>query len=61
MDAWLEHFGIDSVQRHNPVSDAYATAQLLQLTLARAAHKGFETPASLIEIEKARRHLYQSG
>lgn len=61
MDACLERFGVDSIERHNPVSDAYATAQLLQITLARAAHKGFETPASLIELEKARRHLYQSG
>ncbi|EXI77948.1 MAG: DNA polymerase III subunit epsilon [Candidatus Accumulibacter appositus] len=58
MDAWLEHFGVVSIERHNPVSDAYALAQLLQLALARAAHKGFETPASLVELEKARRHLY---
>ena len=61
LDAWLSHFGIDSIQRHHPVSDAYATAQLLQLAIARASRKGFETPASLIDIEKARRHLYQSG
>lgn len=61
MDAWLEHFGIISIERHHPVSDAYGLAQLLQLTLARAAQKGFETPASLVELEKARRHLYPSA
>ncbi|RDE52255.1 MAG: hypothetical protein DVS81_00320 [Candidatus Accumulibacter meliphilus] len=61
LDTWLEHFGVPSIERHNPVSDAYATAQLLQLTLARAAQKGFETPASLIKLEKARRHLYPSA
>jgi len=61
LDTWLEHFGVPSIERHNPVSDAYATAQLLQLTLARAAQKGFETPASLIKMEKARRHLYPSA
>lgn len=61
LDAWLGHFGIDSIQRHHPVSDAYATAQLLQIAIAHASRKGFETAASLIDLEKARRHLYQSG
>lgn len=61
MDVWLDHFGVDSIARHHPVSDVYATAQLLQLSLARAARKGFETPVSLFEIEKAHRHLYQSS
>lgn len=61
LDAWLTHFEIDSIHRHNAVSDAYATAQLLQVTIARGARKGFETPASLLELEKARRHLHQSS
>jgi len=61
LDAWLTHFEIDSIHRHNAVSDAYATAQLLQVTIARGARKGFENPASLIELEKARRHLHQSS
>lgn len=61
LDDWLGLFAIDSIARHQPLSDAYACAQLLQITLARAAHKGFETPASLLELEKARRYLYQSG
>lgn len=61
MDVWLAHFDIESIKRHNAVSDAYATAKLLQVTIARAARDGFETPASLIELEKAHRHLYQSG
>lgn len=61
LDAWLTHFEIDSIHRHNAVSDAYAIAQLLQVTIARGARKGFETPASLLELEKARRHLHQSS
>jgi DNA polymerase-3 subunit epsilon len=61
LDAWLLHFGVDSIERHNALSDAFATAQLLQITMAHAARKGFETAASLRELEKARRHLYQSG
>jgi len=61
LDAWLEHFGIASIKRHDALSDAFATAQLLQIALANAASKGFDTPASLRELEKARRHLHQSA
>ena len=61
MDVWLAHFGVESGERHNAVFDAYATAKLLQVSMARAARKGFETPASLVELEKAHRHLYQSA
>ncbi|WP_313950859.1 3'-5' exonuclease [Accumulibacter sp.] len=61
MDSWLTHFGVDSIERHNAVSDAYATAMLLQITIARAARTGFETPTSLLGLEKAHRHLYQSA
>jgi DNA polymerase-3 subunit epsilon len=61
LDAWLNHFGIASIRRHDAVSDAYVTAQLLQITIASGARKGFATPASLLELEKARRHMHQSG
>ena len=61
LDGWLAHFGVESIDRHDALSDAFATAQLLQITIADAAHKGFDTPASLHALEKARRHLHQSG
>jgi len=61
LDAWLEHFGIDSIKRHDALSDAFATAQLLQIAMAHAASRGFDTPASLRELEKARRHMRQSA
>lgn len=61
MDRWLAHFDVESIERHNAVSDAYVTAKLLQVTIARAARDGFETPTSLLELEKAHRHLYQSA
>lgn len=61
LDAWLDHFAIASISRHNAVSDTYAIAQLLQITIASGARKGFATPASLLELEKARRHMHQSG
>jgi len=61
LDAWLEHFGIGSIRRHEALSDAFATAQLLQIAVAHAARKGIDTPASLREVEKARRHMRQSA
>ena len=61
LDGWLAHFDIESIKRHDVVSDAYATAKLLQITIARAARKGFDSPSSLLDLEKARRHLHQSG
>jgi len=61
LDKWLAHFDIESIQRHHVVSDAYVAAKLVQMTIARAARKGFVSPAGLLELEKARRHLHQSG
>lgn len=61
LDTWLDHFGIESIRRHDAVSDAYVAAQLLQIAIAAGARKGIETPAGLLELEKARRHMHQSG
>ena len=60
LDSWLQLFEIENILRHNAVSDAYATAKLLQAAIARAAQKGADTPASFIKIEKARRWMYES-
>jgi len=60
LDDWLELFGIDSFLRHNAVSDAYATARLLQVAIAAAIPKGADSPGSFIKMEKARRRLYES-
>ena len=59
LDDWLETFGIDSFLRHNAVSDAYATARLLQLAIAAGNQKGSDSPASFLEIEKARRWMHE--
>ncbi|HPT48983.1 MAG TPA: 3'-5' exonuclease [Accumulibacter sp.] len=61
LDPWLDHFAIESIRRHDALSDAYDTARLLQIAIAKAARKGFDTPASLLELEKARRHMHQDG
>ncbi len=60
LDSWLQLFDIENILRHNAVSDAYATAKLLQAAIARAGQKGADSPASLIEIEKARRWMHES-
>lgn len=60
LDAWLERFSIENLLRHNAVSDAYATAKLLQVAIAAAGRKAADTPAGFIKIEKARRWMYES-
>lgn len=60
LDSWLKLFEIENILRHNAVSDAYATAKLLQASMARAAQKGADSPDSFINIEKARRWMYES-
>jgi DNA polymerase-3 subunit epsilon len=60
LDDWLQHFEIENILRHNAVSDAYATAKLLQIAIAHGIHKGADSPASFIKIEKARRWMQQS-
>lgn len=60
LDDWLQHFEIENILRHNAVSDAYATAKLLQIAIAHGAHKGADSPASFIKIENARRWMHES-
>lgn len=51
LDEWLEVFDISSIQRHNALSDAFATAQLLQIALRRAAVSGARSPRQLEQFE----------
>jgi len=60
LDDWLGFLEIENILRHNAVSDAYATAQLMQVAIARGAQKGAATPASFLKIEKARRWMFES-
>ena len=60
LDEWLNLFGIENIQRHNAVSDAYATAKLLQVAMARGMHLDAGTPLRFFEIEKSRRSLRRS-
>jgi DNA polymerase-3 subunit epsilon len=60
LDDWLTLFDIETILRHNAVSDAFATAKLLQVAIAAGNQKGAGTPAALLKIEKARRWMLQS-
>jgi DNA polymerase-3 subunit epsilon len=61
LDDWLRLFDIENIQRHNAVSDAYATAKLLQVALAQGVQFELRSPADLIKVEKARRWKRQAG
>lgn len=56
LDKWLDAFGIQNFQRHNAISDCLATAQLLQLTLQRAAERGIHSPQGLAATERMQRN-----
>ena len=57
LDAWAQQFGIENHARHNALADALATAQLLQVVLARAIAAGMTTLADLQRIESDQRWL----
>lgn len=59
LDHWLKLFAIETILRHNAVSDAYATAKLLQVAIAAGNQKAVLAPACFIRIEKARRWMNQ--
>ena len=53
LDNWLTRFGIRSFSRHHAVSDAFATAQLLQVTLHQASASDMRERAQLAQAEAA--------
>jgi DNA polymerase-3 subunit epsilon len=57
LDAWLGVFGIEAYARHDALSDALATAQLLQVVLAEAQRRGVRTLRELTGHERAQREL----
>ena len=59
LDDWLKLFAIENIMRHNAVSDAYATAKLLQVAIGAGNQRGVVSPAGLIRQEKARRWMDQ--
>ena len=59
LDDWLNLFAIENIMRHNAVSDAYATAKLLQVAISACNQRGVASPAGLLRQEKARRWMDQ--
>lgn len=57
LDEWMDGLGIVNQSRHNALADALATAQLLQVVLARAMSQGITTLAGLIKLEQDQRWL----
>ncbi len=57
LDDWTRHHGIDNHARHNALADAYATAQLLLIVMARAAANGERRLSDLIAASTAQRWL----
>lgn len=59
LDDWMDLFGINNLARHNALADALATAQLLQISLARAAAEGITRFDELLKLERDQRWLRQ--
>lgn len=57
LDAWLEAFGIVNVKRHDALSDALATAQLLQVLMFHGEAQGLRSAAALIEAARSQEWL----
>jgi DNA polymerase-3 subunit epsilon len=57
LDAWLAEFGIVHPARHEALGDAYATAQLFQIALARALGEGAATVGQVMSLARAGRWM----
>ena len=57
LDEWLAEFGIPAHQRHDALGDAFATAQLLLVTLAEAKRQRTDTVEELRAAGRAARWL----
>ena len=51
LDDWLGHFEI-AADRHHALGDAYATAQLFVVMLAKARREGYSTAQGLLRAQK---------
>lgn len=59
LDDWLARFGVRDIARHQALSDAYSTAQLMQILLQRAQQKGITSCAELMQQSEAQFCLYR--
>jgi DNA polymerase-3 subunit epsilon len=61
LDRWLQHFGLGNFARHSALADAYATAQLLLIVLARAGQRGIRDVRGLFALQRAQLERGVSG
>jgi len=52
LDDWLQHLAIVDVERHDAQGDAYATAQLFIVLLAKARVEGYSNARGLLRAQK---------
>jgi DNA polymerase-3 subunit epsilon len=52
LDDWLVRFSIVHHERHNALADAYSTAQLLLVMMAKAELEGYTTIAGLLKAQR---------
>jgi DNA polymerase-3 subunit epsilon len=60
LDSWLAGFGIECDARHDALSDAYSTAQLLLVMLRKALQDGIATVEALHRLAASRHWLPRS-
>lgn len=52
LDDWLQEYGIEVLERHDALADAFASAQLLLVLLARAERQGVATDTGLMRLAR---------
>jgi len=61
LDDWLGYFGLRAHARHSAASDAFATAELFLILLARAARQGLTSVSQLRAVCEQQQRLLPGG
>ena len=61
LDDWLGYFGLRAHVRHNAASDAFATAEIMLILLARAARQGLTSVSQLCAACERQQRLLPGG
>lgn len=61
LDDWLGYFGLRAHVRHSAASDAFATAELFLILLARAARQGLTSVSQLRAVCERQQRLLPGG
>ncbi|MBI3777329.1 MAG: 3'-5' exonuclease [Gammaproteobacteria bacterium] len=61
LDDWLDHFGLRAHARHRALDDAFATAELFLIMLARARARGLTSVSALLAAGEQQARLVPGG